>query len=255
MAFLQSGGVFEAVAGDDAVVGVGGGDEGSGINGSRFQIMVRRIGVEGFEFFGVVGGSIVIYPEASGGEFLKSEHVHNPDGGETSAKEVGTLIHTSADEETAVATASDGEFGGFCVTVFDQPFGGGNEVVKDVLFAEFGAGFVPSLAVFAAAAKVCLGIDAAHFHPGKVADGEAGRQRDVEASVAVKKGWRGAVWLKVFLMADEHGNASAVFTMIEDLFNKVVVGVERNFWPADELAFAGQDIVAVDAGRRVDAGK
>ena len=67
----------------------------------------------------------------------------------------------------------------------DEPLGGGDEVVENVLFLEFRAGLVPSLAIFAAAAEVGLGEDAAHLHPRHAADRKHRRQRDIEPAVAV----------------------------------------------------------------------
>ena len=54
------------------------------------------------------------------------------------------------------------------VLVGDEPLGGGDEVVEDVLLLELRARLVPGLAVFAAAAQVGLGVDAAHLQPGQL---------------------------------------------------------------------------------------
>jgi hypothetical protein len=61
-----------------------------------------------------------------------------------------------------------------------------DEVVEDVLLALLGPGQVPGLAVFAAAAEVRHGVDAAHLDPDGRRHGVGGRDRDVEAAVAVE---------------------------------------------------------------------
>ena len=68
----------------------------------------------------------------------------------------------------------------FCVAgvvVGDEPLGGGDEVVEDVLFFQLDAGLVPGFAVLAAAAEAGLGVDAAHLHPEDVGGGEGGGGR------------------------------------------------------------------------------
>ena len=64
---------------------------------------------------------------------------------------------------------------------------GGDEIVEHVLLPELRAGLVPVLAVFAAAAQVGHGVDAAHLEPRLDGRAERGRRRDIEAAVAVQQ--------------------------------------------------------------------
>ena len=120
-----------------------------------------------------------------------------PTCGDDRAEEVGTLEFAGADEQSAVAAAGDGEFGGRGVLVGDEPFGEGDEVVEDILLASAGAGIVPGFAVFAAAAEAGLRVDAAHLHPHDVGGRELGHEGDVEAAVGVEQRGCGAVELRV----------------------------------------------------------
>ncbi len=134
LGILQLGGKLETVAGDDAVVGVGGGDEGGGVAGAGLEVVIGGIGAEGFEFFGVVGGAVVVDPGPADGELVEAEHVHDAHGGEAGPIEFGALGHAGADEQAAIAAALDGEFLGAGVVIRDEPFGGGDEVIKNILF-------------------------------------------------------------------------------------------------------------------------
>ena len=100
-----------------------------------------------------------------------------PTAGRHAPNSSGPLRHDRADQQSAVAAALDGQFVGPGVFVFDQPLGGGDEIVEDVLLLQFRAGLVPCLAIFAAAAQIRLGIDAAHLHPRHTADRKRRRQR------------------------------------------------------------------------------
>ncbi len=66
----------------------------------------------------------------------------------------------------------DRELLGAGVVVLDEPLGGGDEVVEDVLFAVFDSLLVPVFAVFAAAAKIGDGEHPAEFHPAEPAHGK-----------------------------------------------------------------------------------
>ena len=83
----------------------------------------------------------------------------------------------------------------------DEPLGGRNEIIKDVLLLELRARLVPGLAVLAAAAEVRLGIDAAHLHPCQPAHRKHRQERDIETAIAVKQRRREPSSLMPFLWA------------------------------------------------------
>ena len=99
------------------------------------------------------------------------------------------MREASADKQSAVAPALDGESWGGSVFIFDQPLGGSNVVVEDILFFGFDAGLVPRLSVFAAPAEVGHGKDATQLHPDKIGDAEGRGQADVKSAVAVEQCW------------------------------------------------------------------
>ena len=126
---------------------------------------------------------------------------------------------------------------------------GGNEVVKHVLLFCAHAGFVPGLAVFRAAAQAGDGVDAAEFHPGGDGGAVGGRHGDVEAAIGVEQRGVLAVEAEPLFVAEEEGDAGAVFAVVEDLFGFVVGGAEDVFGGANGRAFAGGEVEAVLGGR------
>src|SRR5215831_3757329 len=75
---------------------------------------------------------------------------------------------------------------GRCVAASDEPLGGGDEIVEDVLLLRPLARFMPFLAIFGAAPEVGDREDAAFLHPGHGPRAEFGEQADVEAAVCVQ---------------------------------------------------------------------
>ena len=120
MRVLQSGGKFEAVSGNDAVVGVGSRNERRWIVRSRFQVVVGRIRVQRCELRGVVGRTEIVGPEAAGRELMKSQHVHHADTRQTRTEQIRPLRHAGSDEQPAVAASLDRELLGPGVTVLDE---------------------------------------------------------------------------------------------------------------------------------------
>ena len=113
--------------------------------------------------------------------------------------------------------------------MLDQVFGAGMEVVKDVLFVEEGAGVAPGGAVLSAAPEVGDG-DGSPRREGEhdTGQGEGGRERDVEAAVAVEEGDLGAVTRHRGWVEDEHGDPGAVFGGHKLLGSREVVGIEAS---------------------------
>ena len=97
------------------------------------------------------------------------------------------------------------------------------------------------------------GKDAAHFHPGKSTNGKAGRKGNVESTVSVKERWVVAVELDILSVRDKHGDSCAIFALVEDLFDDVVIRIKLHLGLADKLAFSRQNIIAINTGRGVDA--
>ena len=158
--------------------------------------------------------------------FWKRSMSRTPTAGRHGPEQVRALGQAGADQQAAVGAAADGEFGRGRVAIGDQPFGGGDEVVEDVLLVVLLARLVPRLAVLAAAAQVGDGQDAARLQPDDLAGAERGRQGDVEAAVAVQVGRVLAVQRQALAVGQEQRDARAVFAGVEDLTRLVVVGVE-----------------------------
>ena len=82
-------------------------------------------------------------------------------------------------------------------TLVDQVFRSSDEIVEGVLLVQQHAALVPFLAVFAATTHIGDRVNAAHLHPGKPRYRKAGRQRNIEAAIAIQHGWRVAIDLDV----------------------------------------------------------
>src|SRR5262249_30689948 len=118
---------------------------------------------------------------------MKAQHVHNADGRQTGAIEIGSLGHARADKESAVAAALDGKLWRGSVFLRNKILAGGDEIVEAFWLVLFRARAVQTLAVFTAAAQVGHGEDPAHLHPHKPGHAERRRERDAKAAVAIKQ--------------------------------------------------------------------
>ena len=198
--FLEGGDEFLGVRGNDAVVGIRRGNKNGRIIEAGPDIVERRVGVEILELVLVgFGAAVLRYPVAADGELVVPEHVGNGDLADNGAEEPGPLEHTGGNEQPAVTPASYGKLFGAGVLVCDEAFGGGDEVVKDVLLFVEHAGLVPGLAVFPTASHIGDGIYAAVLKPDERGDGKTRLDADVEPAIAVKQGRIAAVKTRPFL--------------------------------------------------------
>jgi hypothetical protein len=115
------------------------------------------------------------------------------------------------------------------------------------------ARLVPFLAVFAAAAQVGRGIDAAHLQPGQAAGGKRGHQGDVKAAVAIEQGRIPSVQGHVPVVGEEHGDLRAVAARHKDLAGDVRLGVKGERGRKEHLTLLAGQVVAKD-GDRVEKG-
>jgi len=184
---LEGGSELEGMGGDDAVIVIGGDDHGGGIIGG-LKVVVGGVAVEVEKVFFLVGLSVFGLPGPADGEFVKAEHVHDANGRKGGSEEFRSLNHAGSDKETSIRASGDGELWGGGVFLSDEVFGTADEVIEDILFFKEHAGFVPFLAVFAAATEICHDVDATHVHPGDGGGRVGGAKGDVEASVGVEEG-------------------------------------------------------------------
>ena len=113
-----------------------------------------------------VGGVAVFGdPEFAGGKEVIAQHVEHAHAAEHGAAEIGALDGDRRGQQTAVGAPVDGQLFAAGVPGGNQPLGGGDEVVEDVLLVAEHARLVPCVAIFIAAAQVGHGIDAALLDP------------------------------------------------------------------------------------------
>lgn len=113
----------------------------------------------------VFGVAIFRYPVATDRELVVAEHIDHRDFAYDGTEEVGALHHTGRDKEPAIATPIDCQARGVRIVVGDESFGGGDEVVEDVLFLLQHSCLVPVLAILVATAQIRYGIDASVLYP------------------------------------------------------------------------------------------
>ena len=145
------------------------------------------------------------------------------------------------------------KFFGARIFIVNQKFSRRDKIVKDVLLFQFRAGFVPSFAVFRAAAQVGNGINAAHFHPNHPRNRKSGRLRNIETAVTIKQSRVVAVEFDAFFVDDKHRHGCSVFAFVFDLFDFVIIPVDIDFRLAEKFTFARFHIVTVNCWRCVVA--
>ena len=157
------------------------------------------------------------------------------------------MRHARPHQQSAVASAFDGELRGRGVLVRNKPFRRGDKIVEHVLFFELHAILMPLFAVLASPTKVCHGINPSHFKPRQVRHREARRDADIEPAVPIKQRRIFSVLLQTFFVSDKHRNARPVFAMIEDLFGFELRFVALNFGLTDDRGRAGFQVIPVNS--------
>ena len=151
---LQGGRELVAVSRHHPVVVVGGGDERGRIAGAGSKIVKRGIGQQRLELLGILRGAVVRNPGPSNGEFLETQHVQHPDCRQGRTEQFRPLSHDGSHQQPSVTAPADGQLGGTGVSVPDQPFGCGNEVIENVLLVLLGPSLVPLFSVLASSPQV-----------------------------------------------------------------------------------------------------
>ena len=147
---------------DTTVVGTGGDEHGRQVD-PRANVMVRRVGEEPAELFGVVRGAILGDPVAGDEEAVVAEHVQQRHLADDGPVEVRPLRSDRAHEQAAVAASLSCNAGGVGVLLADEPLGAAVKVVEGVLLLVQHTAAVPALAVLVAAADTGLHHDHSAF--------------------------------------------------------------------------------------------
>ena len=100
----------------------------------------------------IIRAAVITRPSPTNRELLEPQHIHYPDGRQRRPVEIGPLSHAHADQQSAIAATTNAELWLTCVLLRNQVFGGGDEIIEDILFDVFLTRFMPLLAVFASPA-------------------------------------------------------------------------------------------------------
>lgn len=150
-----------------------------------------------------------------------------PDISQTSAECIAELIAASADKQTAVGSAIDGNVITGRITVLGEPFSSIVEIIKDILLFQLHAGFVPGVAVLSAATNVSHSIDTVEVLDKEHAEYIIARlDVDVETTISVKHCWILAVLHDILTMNQEHWHESAIFALVLDLSSLELISVQ-----------------------------
>ena len=107
---------------------------------------------------------------------------------------------------------------------------------------------MPLLTVFPAAAQVGHGVHAAHLQPHQHRDGEARREADVEAPVAVEVRRIRSVERESLFVRDEHRDPCAILARVEHLLRLVPGRIEVDGGRLEDTRRAALEGVAEDRG-------
>ena len=88
-------------------------------------------------------------------EFMESEHVGDGDLIDNNRKQLRPLISTSANQQAAIRATHDGGVRRICQAGLLEMFGGGDEIVEDVLLLLLDTHMMPVLAKLTTTSQVC----------------------------------------------------------------------------------------------------
>ena len=166
------------------------------------------------------------------------------------AEEIRPLRERARHQQPAVARSGDRQPSRIRDAVFDEPLGGGEEVVEDLLLVPEHPGAVPLLPVLSAAAKRRYGIDAAGLRPDRGLGPEGRGEAHIETAVAVEQRRRFAVRLDIAPPQERHRRPRAVGRGVEHLLDDEVPAVVVRTRGFDEFAFVGLEVEPVARLRR-----
>src|SRR5581483_561833 len=161
-------------------------------------------------------------------KILVAQHVQQGVPANYSLEQVGPLSDRCPHKQAAIAAAFNRELGGVGVTIRDQPLGGAEEVVEDILLIGLHAGAVPLLAELATTAEIGHGKHPTVLCPQHSGGAELRSVTYVETAVRSHQGGIRPVQLETFLVEQEHGYASLVLRLVPDLLQLEILALERN---------------------------
>src|ERR1035437_806924 len=219
-----------------------------GVCRTRLYVVVGRVFQQVGELLFLVGGAVFGGPLRALKELLIAQHIEERIAAEYGREQLRVLGDGGAHEEAAIGSPNDGEVPGRGVLVGDEVFGGGKPVVEDVLLVLEHGLFVPVFSVLAAAAQVGQGKPAAQGDPPGIFRAPGWGQADIESAIARHQQALGSILLEALPAGDVHWHTSAVFRLVEDLFQLVLAGVEGDFRLGKDVTFPGRGIDAVEGG-------
>src|ERR1017187_3328001 len=194
---------------------------------------------------GVARRSVFGHPVGADLEFLIADHVEQREAADHRAEQLGALGESRAHQQAAVRCALNGDPFGFGVVVGDEPTGGADEIVEDVLLLLEHPPVVPLLAELRAPAQVGHREDATHLRPDHRSLSECRCLAHVEAAVTREKHRPIAVEGEPLLVHHEHRDAGLVARLVPNLLHFEVHWIERDVGPEPDLLASGRDLVAI----------
>ena len=211
-----------------AVVARGGQQDGGRVVLRRIEQVVGREGADVFPLFRLVRIAVFGHPRRAGQQLVVALHVQQRHLDHHRTEQFRVLREHVAGEQAAVAAAADAKVLWRGDLAVDHVARDRGEILVGLVPVLLQRRLVPARAVLAAAADVGDRVDAALLQPALAhATRIAGRQRDLEAAVAVKQGRIAAVMGHVLRSNQEVRHAGAVLRGREMLLDRVLRRVEE----------------------------
>ena len=128
------------------------------------------------------------------------------------AKRSGLFSERTANHNSSGARAFSGEMGSRCVFLVDQILCAGDEVTPRVRLRGLFPREMPLFTIFAPAAHVANGVNAALFMPCQTGRIEAGSKRNAIRTIGFENGRVRAIALKAFWISNRERNLCTVIT-------------------------------------------
>ena len=212
------------------------------------DVVIRRVGAQNRELGRVLGRAVLGHPVRRHQEAVVAQHVEQWIGADHRPEQLRPLRQGGADQEASVRSPRDREPRRARVLAGDQPLGGGDEVVEDVLLLVEHPRLVPRLAELPATAQVRHREHAAVLDPERRARREERPDADVEPAVAGEEGGVAAVEADAVPVRDEHRDLRAVLGRVPDLLDLDVLAPDRHLEARPHIALPASGLIAVDRG-------
>ena len=164
-----------------------------------------------------------------------AEHIHYTYLRNGYAEQIWTLCHTGTYQQTTIRATYDSYFIFVSILIINKVFGSCDEIVEYILFLHLRTGYVPVFTILATTTQINLCIDTSILQERNTWCRETRIKADIETAVTIEIHRILTVFLKIFLISQEHRYLCAVLAGVEYLLRYKFIGVEVNLRSTEEL--------------------